>query len=113
METDSSIRMKCPSCGVVARGKDSYLNREIKCPKCAKVVRFVRADSSPIPSASPVRAAHTTVVPEKGALRETVDADVMRSAENTSVNAFDTQLKIAAWIAAAGLLLLALSPLFK
>ena len=44
METDSSIRMKCPSCGAVGRGKDSYLNREIKCLKCGEVVRFIRVD---------------------------------------------------------------------
>jgi len=37
----------------------------------------------------------------------------MRPAEKTGVQGFDTHLKIAAWVAGGGLLLLALSPLFK
>lgn len=44
MRTDAPIiRMQCPSCGRLARGRDYYLRIETKCPVCLKVVRFIRA----------------------------------------------------------------------
>jgi len=42
MGEEEVIRMRCPNCGVVGRGKASYLHREITCPKCKQKVRFVR-----------------------------------------------------------------------
>ena len=44
MEAHSAIHVKCPNCGTVGRGKESLLNRDVKCPKCEQQVRFVRVD---------------------------------------------------------------------
>jgi len=45
MAEETTIRMKCPTCGAVGRGKASYLNRDIRCPKCGNTGRFVRVSS--------------------------------------------------------------------
>ena len=47
MTTPTPIRVKCPKCGAVARGNDSHLARDIKCPRCQEVVRFVPVTDQP------------------------------------------------------------------
>jgi len=47
MGNDPSILMKCPACGVVAKGRESYLTRKARCPKCKATVQFDRAPQTP------------------------------------------------------------------
>jgi len=42
MAEQGRIRMRCPNCGKIGRGKPSYLDREMTCPNCKQRVRFVR-----------------------------------------------------------------------
>jgi len=65
------------------------------------------------PSPDPARDDHANVVHEKEDSGKTADADEVRPSENIGAKAFDKYLKISAWVAGSGLLLLALSPFFK
>ncbi len=40
MSIENSIRVKCSKCGVIAKGKKSHLDQEIKCPKCSELCIF-------------------------------------------------------------------------
>ncbi len=53
MAEEGRIRMRCPNCGKIGRGKPSYLDREMTCPNCKQKVRFVRAKEDSIAEATP------------------------------------------------------------
>lgn len=53
MSDGDSIRIKCPNCGATAKGSNSHLKQNIKCPKCEELVQFELIDSeSPSVSAN-------------------------------------------------------------
>jgi len=104
--------MKCPSCGALGRGKTSYLTRDIRCPKCGNTVRFVRVSLNKIEDPSRAQTKPATATRNEAETRQPAEVCLTIPAKANGVGAFDTPLKIAAWAAGGGLLVLALSPLF-
>ena len=82
----SAVKFNCPHCKQSLEAPEDLLGKTLECPACNGSIQL----PAPVPKAT----------------RE-------RPAENTSAKASDTCLKIAAWVAGGGLLLLALSPFFK
>jgi len=93
------VRMRCPSCGVTARGKSEYLDRKIKCPKCQTSGYFVSLlATAPLPpTPAPIQPPPPLVATASEPQAETVAVDV--------------PTVIATCATGAGLLLLALSTL--
>lgn len=135
MTTPTPIRVQCPKCGAVARGNDSHLGRDLKCPRCQELVRFVAVtDQQPRPSPDPAtqpqtqrRTPQPRIQPEPISVNATSipqdseqrDAQVFPTEQkptehsSRSIDQFDNHQKIGAWIAGGGLLILGLSPFFK
>jgi len=107
----SEFKFDCPHCQQSLEAPEDMLGQMIECPSCNGSIQLPQPESQPAPA--PIRDARGKVVQGKWHPKKTSDADEKHPAESTSVKAFDTYLKIAAWVAGGGLLLLALSPLFK
>ncbi|NTU72800.1 zinc ribbon domain-containing protein [Candidatus Roizmanbacteria bacterium] len=63
METGLWFDIKCPNCGTILPGKESYINSSKTCPECHKSVQFVRACSPQV----------TTTIETAGTLTECPD----------------------------------------
>lgn len=129
MTTPGTIRVQCPKYGAVARGNESHLARDLKCPRCQKVVRFVSVPEQaattsfrpasapptppPIPPAqTPIDAGSSHDSPKPGIRVPSSPSSDDKTPDRQSPNQFDNHQKISAWASGAGLLILALSPFF-
>lgn len=129
MAIEDTIRLKCPNCGATARGHRKNLERDLACPKCKVTVRFeadagtardklLHEEKKPqhreIPSTVVVSPSPDNRDGENGlvpAIRIPVTTG-MRQLRRIS-DRFDTSESISAWLAAAGLLCLFISPFLR
>ena len=103
MAEETSIRIKCPSCGALGRGKASQLGREMGCPKCGKIVRFVHVPTHK--SAKPEPSPEEGVIPSQRKVETTEPANVSHIAPTrANVLTQNRYIMIAAYVAAIALL---------
>ena len=109
MDEKSSIQLKCPICGAVGRGGESYLRRQATCPKCKSVVRFLRFIPSTGAKPDLAQDLPSSVVRKEAAHFNVEDVSEERPVDEGKRLQLDTHAIVAAWVAGIGLAILATS----
>lgn len=116
------IEFKCSRCGKQLRVKNEAAGTRGKCPQCAALLQV--PEVGPQPALGPQVGQSVREV-DDGATASSADAATRRAGPSRTEEAashvagsenakqFDQQAKIAVWVGGLGLLVLALSPLFK
>jgi DNA-directed RNA polymerase subunit RPC12/RpoP len=113
MAEEATVRMKCPSCGTLGRGKASYLYRDIRCPKCGNTVRFAPVSSHEGAGSGQAQAQPAGAPPKDAGTTQASEVPHAVPMAKNAARVFDTGSTIGASVAGGGLFVLALSPLFK
>ena len=73
MSEETYIRMKCPNCGIIGRGRAFYLQRDKKCLSCGTIVRFVQIPWHESTGLSQVGAESSVAHPQRLGIKQAME----------------------------------------